>query len=33
MAAIAFTHGLTLVTASLEDFRPFAALETADWTR
>ncbi len=32
IAAIAFTHGLVLVTANRKDFRGFADLETVDWT-
>jgi tRNA(fMet)-specific endonuclease VapC len=32
IAAIAFTQGLTLVTANTKDFRSFDGLETADWT-
>jgi tRNA(fMet)-specific endonuclease VapC len=32
IAAIAFTHGLVLVSANTRDFRAFADLETADWT-
>ncbi len=32
IAAIAFTQGLTLVTANLKDFRPFSDLATADWS-
>lgn len=33
IAAIAFTQGLTLVTANVRDFRPFSDLATADWSR
>jgi tRNA(fMet)-specific endonuclease VapC len=33
IAAIAYTQGLILVTASARDFQSFAGLETADWTR
>jgi tRNA(fMet)-specific endonuclease VapC len=32
IAAIAFVHGLVLVTANPKDFRRFADLDTADWT-
>lgn len=32
IAAIAFTQGLTLVTANTRDFRPFVGLASADWT-
>ncbi len=32
IAAIAFTHGLVLVTTNTKDFRGFENLETADWT-
>lgn len=31
IAAIAFVHGLVLVTANRKDFRGFGDLETADW--
>jgi tRNA(fMet)-specific endonuclease VapC len=33
IAAIAYTQGLTLVTANLKDFQSFAGLETDDWAR
>lgn len=33
IAAIAFTQGLTLVTANGKDFRPFSDLVTNDWSR
>jgi tRNA(fMet)-specific endonuclease VapC len=33
IAAIAHSQGLTLVTANIDDFRYFAELELADWTR
>lgn len=32
IAAIAFTRGLTLVTANIKDFRSFDGLEAVDWT-
>jgi len=32
IAAIAFTQGLTLVTANGKDFRPFSDLVTVDWS-
>jgi tRNA(fMet)-specific endonuclease VapC len=32
IAAIAFTRGLTLVTASTRDFRSFEGLTAVDWT-
>ncbi len=32
IAAIAFTHGLVLVTTNAKDFRGFPDLETVDWT-
>jgi tRNA(fMet)-specific endonuclease VapC len=32
IAAIAFTHGLILVSAKMRDFRGFADVETTDWT-
>jgi tRNA(fMet)-specific endonuclease VapC len=32
IAAIAFVHGLVLVTANPKDFKGFVDLETADWT-
>jgi tRNA(fMet)-specific endonuclease VapC len=32
IAAIAFTRGLTLVTANTKDFRPFEGLTAVDWT-
>ena len=32
IAAIAATHGLTLVTANVADFRSFAGLTVVDWT-
>lgn len=32
IAAIAFTRGLTLVTANPKDFRSFDGLEAVDWT-
>ena len=31
IAAIAQSQGLTLVTANLEDFRPFDDLQLTDW--
>jgi tRNA(fMet)-specific endonuclease VapC len=31
IAAIAVTRGLTLVTANVADFRPFAGLTVIDW--
>jgi tRNA(fMet)-specific endonuclease VapC len=33
IAAIAYTQGLTLVTANTKDFQTVADLATADWTR
>jgi len=33
IAAVAFSQGLTLVTANPRDFRPFAGIEIQDWTK
>lgn len=33
IAAIAWTHALTLVTANVKDFRNFGDLSVVDWTR
>jgi tRNA(fMet)-specific endonuclease VapC len=33
IAGIAFSHDLTLVTANVKHFAPFAAIRVVDWTR